>query len=238
MEGLLLRNITAAYGDFKVIENLNLEVAPKEILVLMGVSGSGKTTLLKTILGILNPTIGEIVLHGKNITHLPIEQRNIGYLSQNYGLFPHLSVAGNIAYGLRIRGIDIKEQKRIVSQMLELVDLSGYEHRSISELSGGQQQRVGLGRALAVKPDLFLLDEPLSNIDQATKFDVAGDMKKLFDRLNIPIIFVTHQYEDAQFFSARVAIMIQGIIEQVGSYQEIIANPKTPFIKKLLVPFF
>lgn len=237
MAGLFLRGITTGYADLVVIKDLNLEVRPKTTFVLMGLSGSGKTTLLKTILGILHPIKGTIELDGKDITRLPIEQRNIGYLSQSYGLFPHLTVAGNIAYGLRIKGMPHDEQKDVVSRMLELVDLTGYEHKSALELSGGQQQRVGLARALAVKPSLFLLDEPLSNIDQATKFDVATDMKKLFDELNIPIILVTHQYEDAQFFNARVAIMVEGAIEQVGSYQELVAQPKTPFIKKLLTPF-
>jgi ABC-type Fe3+/spermidine/putrescine transport system ATPase subunit len=237
MEGLLLQNITAGYGDLTIIKDLNLNVDPKTILVLMGVSGSGKTTLLKTILGIIKPTSGSINLGNQDISNLPIEKRNIGYLSQNYGLFPHMTVAENIIYGLRIRGIAQDEQKKILDLMLTIIEMKEYEKRNVLELSGGQQQRVGLARALAVKPDLFLLDEPLSNIDQATKFDVAADMKKLFDTLNIPIILVTHQYEDAQFFNARVAVMVEGKIEQIGSYEEIIRNPKTPFIKKLLTPF-
>jgi len=237
MEGLLLQNITVGYGDHIVIQHLNLTVDAQTTLVLMGVSGSGKTTLLKTILGIIQPSTGSILLQGNDITHLPIEQRNIGYLSQNYGLFPHMNVEDNITYGLRIRGSSKDEQKHVLENMLDLIELKGFEKRSVTELSGGQQQRVGLARALAVKPSLFLLDEPLSNIDQATKFDIARDMKKLFNELNIPIILVTHQYEDAQFFGAHVAIMIEGVIEQVGTYQEIIEQPKTPFIKKLLVPF-
>lgn len=237
MEGLLLRGITAGYENIVVIKDMDLEVTSKTTLVLMGVSGSGKTTLLKTILGIVKPSAGSIYLGDKNITHMPIEKRNIGYVSQNYGLFPHLTVGANVAYGLRMRGVPREDQVKIMHRMLEFVELKGYEHKSILELSGGQQQRVALARALAVKPDLFLLDEPLSNIDQATKFDVASDMKKLFDALSIPIILVTHQYEDAQFFGARVAVMVQGVIEQTGSYQEIISHPKTPFIKKLLVPF-
>lgn len=237
MEGLFLQSITVGYADLIIVKDLNLTVEPKTNLVLMGVSGSGKTTLLKTILGIIKPISGSIMLAGKDITHLPIEKRNIGYLSQNYGLFPHMTVAENIFYGLKVRGIDQDEQKKILEQMINVIEMKGYEDRNVLELSGGQQQRVGLARALAVKPDLFLLDEPLSNIDQATKFDVAADMKTLFDTLNIPIILVTHQYEDAQFFNARVAVMVEGKIEQIGSYEEIVHNPKTPFIKKLLVPF-
>lgn len=237
MEGLLLQNLTAGYADYTVFKNLSLTVAPKTILVLMGTSGSGKTTLLKTILGIITPQTGTISCARKDLIKLPIEQRNIGYLSQNYSLFPHLTVGENIAYGLRIRGVPRDEQRAQVKNMLELIDLKGYENKAVAELSGGQQQRVGLARALAIKPDLFLLDEPLSNIDQATKFTVAQDMKKLFDTLNIPIILVTHQYEDALFFDAQIAIMIKGVIEQVGSYQELTTHPKNPFIKKLLTPF-
>ncbi len=237
MACLLLQGITAGYENSVVIENLDLELNPGEILVLMGVSGSGKTTLLKTILGIINPISGSILLDNKDITRLPIEQRNIGYLPQQYGLFPHLCVADNISYGLRIRSVSGEEQRQIVVAMLKLVGLQGYENKSVLELSGGQQQRVGLARALAVKPNLFLLDEPLSNIDQVTKSGVAADMKKLFATLNIPIILVTHQYEDAQFFNAKVAVMVQGSIEQTGSYKDLVENPKTPFIKKLLTPF-
>ncbi len=237
MEGLSLKNITAAYGKTIVLKGLCLDVAPRTILVLMGLSGSGKTTLLKTITGIMQPQQGSIWLAGRDITQLPIEERRIGYLPQNYGLFPHLTVAENIAYGLRIQGKSQAEQQTAVKDLLQLIELSGFEEREIDELSGGQQQRVALARAIAVKPDLILLDEPLSNIDQATKFDVASELKALFDTLDIPIIFVTHQYEDAQFFSARVAVMVDGAIEQQGSYDELVTFPKTPFIKKLLVPF-
>src|SRR5204863_9991221 len=136
-----------------------------------------------------------------------------------------------------IRGNAQDEQKKVVQQMLDLVELSEYADRKVTELSGGQQQCIGLARALAIKPDLFLLDEPLSNIDQSTKFDVATDMKELFDTLHIPIILVTHQYEDAQFFNAKIAVMIEGNIEQTGQYQDLIDHPKSVAVKKLLVPF-
>ena len=237
MEGLILQGITAGYGDQEVLHKVDLEVAPKTVLVLMGLSGSGKTTLLKTIMGIMRPHTGSIILAGRTITNVPIEERNIGYLPQNYGLFPHLSVAENISYGLRIRGISKGEQKKVVDHLLALIELSGYEDKGVHELSGGQQQRVALARSLAVKPDLLLLDEALSNIDQVTKFDVAASLKKLFNTLNIPIILVTHQYEDAKFFGSRVAVMMDGVIEQIGSYAELIEHPKTSTIKKLLVPF-
>lgn len=238
MEGLVLQSLTAGYGNKQVIKNLTLTVNNQETLVLMGLSGSGKSTLLKTILGIVAPQQGSMLLHGKDITALPIEQRNIGYVPQDYGLFPHLTVSANVSYGLRVRGSTHTEQQAKANDMLTFVGLPGYGLQHIHELSGGQQQRVALARALAIQPDLLLLDEPLSSIDQATKFDVATQLKSLFSSLKIPIIFVTHQHEDARFLGGRLAIMIDGIIEQIGPVSEVIQTPKTAFIKKLLTPFY
>lgn len=237
MKGLRIDNLTAGYGEKTIITDLTLEVKEKETLILMGISGSGKTTLLLTILGINQPTYGKIVLDGKEINSIPIEERNIGYLPQDYGLFPHLNVIENVSYGLRVRGISKTEQQRIANEMLTLVELKGHEKRRIQELSGGQRQRVGLARALAIKPKLLLLDEPLSNIDQITKFEVAINLKNLFAKLYIPIILVTHNHEDALFLSERLAIMIDGKIEQTGNVKEVMKHPKTPFIRKLLMPF-
>ncbi|HHT9110732.1 MAG TPA: ABC transporter ATP-binding protein [Candidatus Brocadiaceae bacterium] len=220
-----------------MIRNISFSVRPKETLMLMGPSGSGKSTLLLTILGIITPKKGKIFLNEEEITHLPIEARNIGYLPQDYGLFPHLNVIENVTYGLYVRGISKKEREDVASKILTLVELQGFEKRRIQGLSGGQKQRVGLARALAIKPSLFLLDEPLSNIDQVTKSDVAKELKNLFYKLNIPIILVTHNHEDALLLSKDIAILIDGKIEQIGIRDEIIKNPKTPFIKKLLLPF-
>lgn len=237
MKGLRIDNLTAGYGEKTIITDLTLEVKEKETLILMGISGSGKTTLLLTILGINQPTHGKIVLDDKEINNIPIEERNIGYLPQDYGLFSHLNVIENVSYGLRVRGISKTEQQRIANEMLALVELKGHEKRRIQELSGGQRQRVGLARALAIKPKLLLLDEPLSNIDQITKFEVAINLKNLFAKLDIPIILVTHNHEDALFLSERLAIMIDGKIEQTGKVKDVMKHPKTPFIKKLLMPF-
>ncbi|MBI3379866.1 ATP-binding cassette domain-containing protein [Candidatus Gottesmanbacteria bacterium] len=237
MKGLTIQNLTTGYNGKAIIEDLTLAVKEKETLVLMGISGSGKTTLLLTILGILTPTKGKILLHEKDITMLPIEERNIGYLPQDYGLFPHLNVSENIAYGLHVRGTSEQEQHTKLKEMLTFVELEGYENRKIQELSGGQRQRVGLARALAINPSLLLLDEPLSNIDQVTKLEVATHMKNLFAKLDVPIILVTHNHEDAIFLSEYLAIMIDGKVEQIGTVKEILKEPKTPFIKRLLMPF-
>jgi len=237
MKGLSIQNIESGYGIKSIIKDFSLEVGPEETLIIMGPSGSGKSTLLLTILGIITPKKGKIFLDDKDITAQPIEERNIGYLPQDYGLFPHLNVIENVSYGLRIRGIPKKERDVTAQEMLALIELQGYEKRRVQELSGGQRQRVGLARALAIKPDLLLLDEPLSNIDQVTKSDVAIQLKELFHKLEIPVILVTHNHEDALFLAERLAIVIDGRIEQIGSVDEIIKSPKTPFIKRLLMPF-
>lgn len=237
MTGLSLQNIEAGYDDKIIIKNLSLEIHSKETLVLMGASGSGKSTLLLIVLGIVNPSKGKILLNDKEISNLPIELRNIGYLPQDYGLFPHLNVIDNISYGLRMRGMKRNEYEKISLEMLEMVELKGFETKKTKELSGGQRQRVGLARALAIKPDLLLLDEPLSNIDNVTKIDVAKQLKELFKKLEIPIILVTHNHEDALFLAETLAILIDGKIEQIGKMEEIIKNPKTDFIKRLLMPY-
>ncbi len=237
MKGLSIQNLVTGYGQKPIIDGVSLEVKDKETLVLMGISGSGKTTLLLTILGIITPKTGKIILNGREVTTIPIEERNIGYLPQDYGLFPYLNVIENISYGLRIRGFSKDEQIEKAKEMLELVDLKEYDTRRIQEISGGERQRVGLARALAINPDLLLLDEPLSNIDQVTKLDVATHMKNLFPKLDIPIILVTHNHEDALFLSEQLAILANGKIEQIGNVKDVIKNPKTPFIKRLLMPF-
>jgi ABC-type Fe3+/spermidine/putrescine transport system ATPase subunit len=237
MPGLNLQDLTSGYGGRTVLQGLSLEVGPRETLVLMGPSGSGKTTLLLTILGIVKPESGKIILDGREINRLEIEERNIGYVPQDYGLFPHMTVINNVGYGRRIRGQGKAQRDQAAEAALNLVGLSGFEGRKIGELSGGQKQRVALARALAIKPDLLLLDEPLSNIDQVTKLEVAGELKALFKKLEAPIILVTHNHEDALFLAERLAIMIDGRIEQIGGLKEITQSPKSLFIKRLLMPF-
>ncbi len=237
MRNLTIEDLTSGYADVPIVKGCFLEAKEKETLVLMGPSGCGKTTLLLTILGFLTPMQGKIILNEKDISSVEIEKRNIGYLPQDYGLFPHLNVEENIVFGLRVRGASKKEKEQAAKEMLRLVNLDNYEKKKINELSGGEKQRIGLARALAVKPDLLLLDEPLSNIDQVTKGEVAMQLKKLFDKLQIPIILVTHSHEDARFLAKKLAIMIDGKIEQIGSFDEIKMSPKNEFIKRLLNPF-
>ena len=234
---LSLTEIAAGYGEKMVIQDISLQVQSEEALVLMGPSGSGKTTLLLAILGIIMPAKGRIFLNDVDVGKLPIEDRNIGYVPQDYGLFPHLKVIDNVSYGLVVRGIAKDEREKIATEMLSLVDLLGFENRKVNELSGGQRQRVALARALAIKPNLLLLDEPLANIDPVTKLEVATGLKTLFQKLEIPIILVTHNHEDAFFLAERLAVMIDGRIIQEGKIGEVIKKPKNPLIKKLLQPF-
>lgn len=237
MIGLHINNITSGYNKKPIVRNCSLQVAPKETLVLMGPSGSGKSTLLLTILGGIVPFSGNIVLDDQDISLLEMEKRNIGYLPQDYGLFPHMNVEENVSFGLKVRGILKEVQNEIVEKMLHLVHLQGFEKRTIRELSGGERQRVGLARALAIGPKLLLLDEPLSNIDQVTKQEVALDLKELFHKLDIPIILVTHNTEDASFLAEKLAIMINGSIEQIGTLHEVRDHPRTDFIRRLIHPF-
>lgn len=237
MEGLVLKEIEAGYGEKQIVRGVSLEVDRKETLIIMGPSGCGKTTLFLAILGIVRPSRGEVRLNDRDITQSPIETRNIGYLPQDYGLFPHLAVLENVSYGLRVRGVAKKERDVVARDMLSRVELDKHEGKRIQNLSGGERQRVGLARALTIKPDLLLLDEPLSNVDAATKFDVATQMKKLFQELEIPIVLVTHNHEDALFLAARLAVMIDGRIEQTGDAREVLSKPKTPFIKRILSPY-
>ncbi len=239
MNTLSLQHIKAGYGSKLIVKDVSLEVGPKDALVIMGPSGCGKTTLFLSILGLITPRHGRMLLNDQDLAALPIERRNIGYLPQakNYGLFPHLSVLDNVAYGLRVRGVDRKERDKRARKMLELVELHGLAKRPVDELSGGQSQRIGLARALAIEPQLLLLDEPLSNVDQATKFEVAGELKTLFERIDIPVLLVTHGHEDALFLGGHLAVMVEGKIEQVGTVKRVIQSPKTDLIKRLLRPF-
>ncbi len=235
---LQINNLTVGYGSKIVLKNCSFAAQPKETLVIMGSSGGGKTTLLLAILGILKPIEGQIVLENRNITLLPIEARNIGYVPQDYALFPHMNVQENVSFGLRARGICKKERRAIATQMLHLANLPGFEERRMQELSGGEKQRVALARALAIQPHLLLLDEPLSNVDPITKFDVAVQLKDLFQKIRIPVIFVTHNREEALFFADRLAILADGNMGQIGPLQEVLQHPKTELVAKLLKPFF
>lgn len=229
MSKVEIKNISKNYGEVLAVDNVSLEAREGELLGLLGPSGCGKTTLLRMMSGFLEPTAGEIFMGGKNVTNLPPERRPTSLVFQNYALFPHLSVFDNIAFGLKIKKMPMKEIRREVQDMLEIVGLSGTENRSIRQLSGGQQQRIALARALVMKPQVLLLDEPLSNLDAKLRVETRMHIQRIQKTLGITSIFVTHDQEEALSICDRIVIMNKGNVVQVGTPEEIYTKPSTRF---------
>ena len=218
------------FRDTPVIRGLDLEVRAGEFVSLLGPSGCGKTTLLRIIAGLLAADRGRIRLDGADITRLPAHQRHVGVVFQNYALFPHLTVAENVAFGLRARGRPAREVREAVARALALVRLSEYGGRTIFVLSGGEQQRVAVARALAVRPKLLLLDEPLSALDRKLRDTMQIELRHLLRDLGITAIFVTHDQDEALVMSDRIAVMNTGCIEQFAEPAVIYTRPATPFV--------
>jgi ABC-type Fe3+/spermidine/putrescine transport system ATPase subunit len=227
---LELQDLDKRFGDHAVLTAISLTVERGEMLALLGRSGSGKTTLLRLLAGFESPDGGRILLEGTPIDPLPPARRRFGMVFQHYALFPHLTVAENIAFGLESNGTERAEIQRRVAQMLELVALSGFEHRRIGEISGGQQQRVALARALAPEPQLLLLDEPLSNLDPTLRERTRRELKRTLKRIGITSILVTHEQEEAFELGDRIAVLDAGRLEQVGTAQELYRAPRSLFV--------
>jgi len=238
MRELHVGDVTKSYGDVKALDRIELTVNPAEFMVVMGPSGCGKTTLLLVILGALAPDEGHIWIDGKDISPLPLDERNIGYVPQDFGLFPHLNVYGNIAFGLRVRDYHEPKIRERVKELLHTVNLEGLENRKPKELSAGQKQRVALARALATDPSVLLLDEPLSNIDEATKAEIRINLKETQKKLKVTTLCVTHNPEDAFQLGERIAIMYSGKIIQCDTPQNILENPKNELVRKLVAPMY
>jgi putative spermidine/putrescine transport system ATP-binding protein len=209
---------------------LSLEVAKGELLGLLGPSGCGKTTTLRMIAGLADASAGRVLVGGRDVTTTPPHQRDMGIVFQNYALFPHMSVAGNVAFGLEMRKLPKAEIAQRVERALALVHLSGLGDRRPRELSGGQQQRVALARALVIEPAILLLDEPLSNLDARLREEMRGEIRDLQRRLGITTVFVTHDQAEALAICDRIAVMRAGHLEQVGTPFEIYETPATPFV--------
>lgn len=227
-------NVSKAFGKNQVLQNLNLDVREREFLVLLGPSGCGKTTLLRIIGGLIHPDSGQVVLRGQDITFLPAHKRNVGFVFQQYALFPHMTVARNIAFGLRMRHVPKKEIERKVHQVLQIVRLEGYEGRRITELSGGQQQRVALARSLVLQPVLLLLDEPLSNLDAKLRAMVRVEIAQIQKQLGITTIFVTHDQVEAMTMGDRIVVLKDGVVQQVGTPLEIYDRPVNTFVAEFI----
>ncbi len=231
---LVLKNISKHFGDLVAVKDVNLVIEPAEFICFLGPSGCGKTTLLRIITGFEQQTAGDVLYDGNNINDVIPQKRDFGIVFQSYALFPNMTVYQNVAFGLKMRKMPTKLIDERVTEILQLVGLADWESHYPSQLSGGQQQRVALGRALAIKPRVLLLDEPLSALDAKIRIRLRTVIKKLQEELGITMIYVTHDQEEALALADRVAIMRDGEIRQIGSPWEIYKKPKTSFIAEFV----
>ncbi len=225
-----LKDITVKYGDNIILDKLNLSINKKEFITLLGPSGCGKTTTLRCIAGFVDPNGGDIVFEGKVINDIPPHKRKVNTIFQRYALFSHMNVFENVAFGPEIQKMSKPEIRKTVAEMLELVNLKGFEKRSVGSLSGGQQQRVAIARALANRPHVLLLDEPLGALDLKLRKDMQKELKAIQKRLGITFIYVTHDQEEALSMSDRVVVMDKGKIQQIGTPEDIYNEPVNAFV--------
>ncbi|MBL8090273.1 MAG: ABC transporter ATP-binding protein [Anaerolineales bacterium] len=230
MSYLSISNVTKQFGDTVVVDNFNLEIGKGEFVSFLGPSGCGKTTTLRMVAGFENPTSGKILLDGADITDKAPNQRNVGMIFQSYALFPNMTVAQNIGFGLKVRKEADAVVKQRVSEMISLINLEAHANKYPYQLSGGQQQRVSLARALAIRPQVLLLDEPLSALDAKIRVSLRSEIRSIQKSLGITAIFVTHDQEEALSISDRIVVMNAGEMEQVGTPFEIYNFPKTRFV--------
>ena len=226
--------VSKAFGIVTVVDNLDLSIGRGEFVSMLGPSGSGKTTLLMMLAGFENPTSGAISVGGKRVDALPPHKRNMGVVFQNYALFPHMSVADNVAFPLKMRGASRSEIVERVTKALDMVQLGAFHERKPIQLSGGQQQRVALARALVFEPEVVLMDEPLGALDKKLREQMQMDIRDIHHRLGLTIVFVTHDQTEALTMSDRIAIFNHGKIEQIGRPSEIYDRPKTQFVAEFI----
>ena len=234
MGAVSLNNIVKRFGTFTAVEKTSLDIPEGSFTTLLGPSGCGKTTTLRMIAGLLDPSEGEIIINGKRVNDVPIHKRNLGLVFQNYALFPHKTVAENIAFGLRYRNVAKPEITRRVTAALELVQLPQVAARYPKALSGGQQQRIALARAIVIEPDVLLLDEPLSALDANLREDMRVELKNIQERIGVTTVFVTHDQSEALAMSDQIVVMSNGRVEQVGAPQEVYNTPASEFVARFL----
>ena len=227
---VIIKDAVKKYGDFIALKGVSLDIREGEFFTLLGPSGCGKTTLLRMIAGFNSIEGGEFYFGDRLINAVPAHKRDIGMVFQNYAIFPHLTVAENVAYGLKARKVPASEIAPRVAEALELVQIAHLSKRKPNELSGGQQQRVALARAFVIEPSVLLMDEPLSNLDAKLRVQMRTVIKKLQRKLGITTIYVTHDQEEALAISDRIAVMKDGVIMQIGTPTEIYAKPQNPFV--------
>ena len=234
MTRLSIAGLEKAYGGVRAVRGIDLEVAEGELVSLLGPSGCGKTTTLRCVAGFEIPTGGSIAFDGGDVTGLPPEKRDIGMVFQNYALFPHLTVAQNLAFGLEMRKIEAGARSKRIADVLAMVQLAGYESRYPRELSGGQQQRVALARALVIEPRLLLLDEPLANLDAKLRDEMRFFIRSLQRRVGITAMYVTHDQAEAMVMSDRIVVMFDGLIHQLGSAEDVYDRPATKAVSSFI----
>ena len=226
-----LNDIVVKFGDFTALHGINVHVKEGEFFTFLGTSGCGKTTTLRTLTGFIEPAEGTVIVGGKDITHVPIEDRNIGIVFQSYALFPTMTVYDNIAFGLKIKKMKKAEVDKRVREIAKKVDLSDEQlKKAVSQLSGGQQQRVAIARALVTGPAIICMDEPLSNLDAKLRVQLRNELKKMQKDFGITTIYVTHDQEEALTLSDRIAVFNSGVIEQVGTPNEVYNHSATEFV--------
>jgi iron(III) transport system ATP-binding protein len=237
--GIVLQRVSAAFrspegSEVAAVRDVDLEVSPGELLTLLGPSGCGKTTTLRMIAGFQEPSSGQILIGDRDVTRIPANKRDIGFVFQSYALFPHLTVLDNVAYGLRMRRASADAIRTATTDVLALVGLAGLERRFPGELSGGQQQRVALARAIVIRPRVLLFDEPLSNLDAKLRVEMRTEIQRLQHTLGITTVYVTHDQEEAMAISDRIAVMKDGRIAQLASAEELYRRPASSFVAGFL----
>ncbi len=234
MTAISLQGITKRYGDVLAVNDIDLEINSGELFFLLGPSGCGKTTLLRMIAGFIAPTAGSIRFGARDVTKAPPNKRNTGMVFQSYALWPHMTVADNVGYGLKLRKVDATGRAERVQRALEMVRMGPYGRRKPNELSGGQQQRVALARALVVEPEVLLLDEPLSNLDAKLRLEMREEIRRICSETEITTVYVTHDQKEALSLADRVAVLDMGVVAQVGPPRGLYQRPSSRFVADFL----
>jgi iron(III) transport system ATP-binding protein len=227
---ILIKDLAKKFGETTALKNVSLEIQSRELFFLLGPSGCGKTTLLRLIAGFYQPDGGELLFGDKPMKGVPPHQRNTGMVFQNYALWPHMTVAQNVAYGLDVRAVSASEKRERVAEALAIVQMEKYAERTPNQLSGGQQQRIALARALVIKPDVLLLDEPLSNLDAKLRLEMREEIRRIHARTKITTIYVTHDQKEALSLADRLAVLRDGVIEQIGDPRAVYRTPANRFV--------